>query len=104
MVPKSPRRLAIGIVVILVLSRINEVLCPSIEWRTRIAPMKVNSRRLVILINKPDNSFSVLSDTEGGAGAGTVVSNKVCRPQVGVDILLELLDMNLVKIDPGVRC
>ena len=54
------------------------------------------------MVDESDNSFPVLGDAEGGAGAGAVVSNKRSRPQVWVDLMLELLDMDLVKIDPGV--
>ena len=42
MVPKSPGWLAVGVVVVLVLPRVDEVLCPSIERCTGVAPMKMD--------------------------------------------------------------
>ena len=63
----------------------------------------MNSSFSIVLIDEADNRFPTFGHVESWTRSVSIIANEVRRSQVGIDFFLELLDFDLVKVNPGVR-
>lgn len=99
MIPQETSRLPIGIVIILVLSRHDEVLCPSVKRSTRRRPMQMNGTLSIAMIDEPYNRLGTARYDDRWSGRGAIVPDKTSSLFARIYLVSEGLDVQLIIPD-----
>lgn len=123
MIPNCAGILEIGIKVVLVLAGLGQVVCPSVERRTleslahvgyrgwasmrgvgllepyRVTAVQMDGARETAVVCEPDHTLGPLLFPEHRARNHSVVTDEGGRREVGVNLLGEFLDLDLVVPD-----
>jgi hypothetical protein len=97
-VPHHTPGLRVGVVVILVLSRLSDILSPTIKWRSGVGSVQVNRGLIGTVVHKAHNGLGSSRDNEGGTRRHSIVAGKLSRHAL-VDFIFERLDLNFVVLD-----
>lgn len=119
MIPKSPRSLSVGIIVILVFTWPNDVFSPAVKrcsieryvsnclkcrfqgepTSSTVGTMQMNGRETEIFVNETNHRLPSLFDTKRGTRRLSVVTNQSRISKVWEHVRREFLNRNLIKVD-----
>lgn len=96
-VPKRTSVLLVRVVVVFVLTRLSNILCPAVKGRARVGAMEVDRIRELGVVDEANDGLGVFRDDEGWPRGNSIVSNKLSGLwEVWVDLLFKWLDFNLI--------
>lgn len=104
MVPLETAGLLIRIVVTLILSRLRNILSPTVPRSTAVRAMEVNRILDGALVEETNNAFRSSGDNERGPWGHAIVADHLSGSKVRVDMLrkgpnLNLIVLNVIPID-----
>lgn len=99
MVPQETSRLAVGVVIIFILTGEGQVLRPTVERGTRRRSVKMDGAFTIAMINKSDDRLNATGYDDGRARRGSVVADETSRFLARIDLLSEGLDIHLIHPD-----
>lgn len=99
MIPYRPSIDRVWVIVILEVTKSQDIIRPSVPRRSTVGAMQMQVHFAISLVDNSNNCFSAFLHSESRAWKSTIEAGEFCFLQVRIELFLKILDFKLIEVN-----